>query len=228
MNMNRQAEGQDRPSSEQERHSAAQGSPSPEPERQATGQAGPEAPSHYRFAIGQDSHRFARRAKDGFESMSPWDSAQSVRKAERANLASRTLMLGGVALLDEVPLEGNSDADVILHALTNAVSGISGQNILGLVADRLCQEQGITDSRVYLQAALNTLGERRLVHVSISVEACRPRLAAYIPRIRASVAELLGLPVDSVGLTATSGEGLTEVGRGDGIAVVCAVTAYGP
>ena len=138
------------------------------------------------------------------------------------------LKLGGVDLPGEMPLEGNSDADVILHALTNAISGITGENILGTVADRLCLEEGITDSRVYLQAALDTLGERKLVHVSISVEASRPRLTPHIPRIRASVAELVGLPLTAVGLTATSGEGLTAVGRGEGIAVFCAVTTVGP
>ncbi len=165
-------------------------------------------PFLYRFAIGQDSHRF-------------------VSEAETAEITGRSLMLGGVAVPGAPALAGNSDADVILHALTNAISGISGENILGAAADKLCLEQGITDSNVYLQAALATLGERRLVHVSISVEAQRPRLAPHVERIRARVAELLGLSPTAVGLTATSGEGLTSCGRGEGIAVFCAVTVFG-
>ena len=53
-----------------------------------------------------------------------------------------------------MPLAGNSDADVVLHALTNAISGLTGVNILGETADRLCLEEGITDSFQYLQAAM--------------------------------------------------------------------------
>lgn len=185
---------------------------------------GLEGPILYRFAIGQDSHRFVSH-DTGLESLSPWAAAQD---AEKASHAGRILMLGGVALPGEPPLEGNSDADVILHALTNAISGISGVNILGTIADRMCLEDGITDSSAYLRAALDTLGNRRLVHVSISVEARRPRLTPYIPQIRARIAELAGLAPEAVGITATSGEGLTGAGRGEGIVVFCAVTAYGP
>lgn len=163
----------------------------------------------FRTAIGQDSHRF-------------------VTSEACKNDPGRLLILGGVAIPDERPLDGNSDADVILHALTNAVSGVTGINILGPIADRMCLEERITDSTAYLQAALHTLGERQLVHVSISVECRRPRLTPHIAAIRARIAELTGLTIDDVGLTATSGEGLTEVGRGEGIAVLCLVTVYCP
>ncbi len=53
---------------------------------------------------------------------------------------------------------GNSDADVVLHSITNAVSGVRGVNILGKIADDLCKNHGITDSKVYLEKALETLG----------------------------------------------------------------------
>lgn len=163
----------------------------------------------FRTAIGQDSHRFV---------------TEDAWKADPA----RPLMLGGVAIPDERPLDGNSDADVMLHALTNAVSGVTGINILGPIADRMCLEERITDSAAYLRAALDTLGGRKLVHVSISVECRRPRLTPHIPAIRARIAELTGLMVDDVGLTATSGEGLTDFGRGEGMAVLCLVTVYCP
>lgn len=163
----------------------------------------------YRSAIGQDSHRFV--SDDGW-----------------ASDRERPLMLGGVVIPDERPLDGNSDADVVLHALTNAISGITGVNILGTIADRMCQEEKITDSAAYLQAALDTLGNRQLVNISVSVEARRPRLTPHIPAIRARIAELTDLATEDVGLTATSGEGLTAFGRGEGIAVFCLVTVYCP
>jgi 2-C-methyl-D-erythritol 2,4-cyclodiphosphate synthase len=158
----------------------------------------------YKTAIGQDSHRFADLSMSG----------DNVRK----------LMLGGVQIPDFPALAGNSDADVILHALTNAVSGITGINILGTVADELCQKEGITDSSVYLAKAVAGLGSWEIFHISISIEAKKPHLSAWIPAIRKSVALLTGLDIDSVGLTATSGEELTEFGLGRGIQVFCVVT----
>lgn len=194
-----------------------------------TGKQGqqPREPFLYRFAIGQDSHRFVS-ATETTSTAKPATENATGKVTGKATGSDRVLMLGGVEIPGAPALEGNSDADVILHALTNAISGITCVNILGAPADKICLEKGITDSRVYLQAALAELGDRQLVHVSISVEAQRPRLSAHIPRIRASIADLLSLEPSDIGLTATSGEGLTSCGRGEGIAVFCAVTAYGP
>lgn len=169
----------------------------------------PAMKGQYRTAIGQDSHRFV---------------SDEVRSADPA----RPLMLGGITLDGERSLDGNSDADVILHALTNAISGLTGVNILGPVADRMCLVEKITDSAAYLNAALETLGERKLIHVSLSVECKKPHLTPHIPAIKSRIAALTGLSADDIGLTATSGEGLTAFGRGEGIAVLCLVTVYCP
>lgn len=152
-------------------------------------------------AIGQDSHRF-----------------------EPEN-STKPLILGGVTINGYPGLSGNSDADVILHAITNAVSGISGVNILGKVSDDLCLKQGITDSRVYLKEAIKTLRKHKIVHVSVSIEARRPHLAQHIPAIRSSIAQLLSIDIDEVGLTATTGEGLTSFGRGEGMQALVIITA---
>ena len=152
-------------------------------------------------AIGQDSHRF------------------------ELDTAEKPLILGGVPIPDSPGLKGNSDADVILHALCNALSGLSGVPVLGPVADKLCQDQGITDSSEYVRKAISTLQSIRLTHVSISVEAGRPHLHSHCRSIRESVARLLSLPIGHVGLTATSGEGLTAFGRGEGIQVSVIVSA---
>lgn len=157
-------------------------------------------------AIGQDSHRFE---PDG---------------------SPKPLLLGGVAIPGAPGLAGNSDADVVLHALTNAVSGISGVNILGKVSDDMCLKQGITDSRAYLEKALETLspGGWTLTHVSISIEAKRPHLSAYIPELKRSIASLISLSDNDIGLTATTGEGLTGFGRGEGIQALVIVSATRP
>ncbi len=156
-------------------------------------------------AIGQDSHRFE-----------PVDS-------------SKPLILGGVTIPNCAGLEGNSDADVVLHALTNAISGVSGRNILGKISDDLCRN-GQTDSRVYLKKAVETLsvGGWKPTHVSISIEAKRPHLADHIPAIKKSVASMLSLQESDIGLTATTGEGLTAFGRGEGIQAFVVVSACRP
>jgi len=122
------------------------------------------------------------------------------------------------------PLKGNSDADVILHSLTNAISGVTCVNILGKISDELCLEKGITDSKVYLKEALKYLNGQKIIHVSISIECLTPKITPHIPAIRSSLAKLLDIPENSIGITATTGEGLTQFGQGQGIQVFSCIT----
>lgn len=151
-------------------------------------------------AIGQDSHRMAEGEP------------------------GRPMVLGGVEFAEYPALAANSDGDVVLHALTNAVSGITGKNVLGRRADEMCRS-GITDSREYLMDALADLENTRLTHVSFTVECKTPHLSSRIDEMKKSIAGLLGLSADHVGITATTGEGLTAFGRGEGVGVFCVLTA---
>lgn len=153
-----------------------------------------------KVAIGQDSHRF--------------DFGNTEKK----------LVLGGVVFEGEPPLEGNSDADVILHSITNAVSGVTCVNILGAISDELCLEQGITDSSVYLREALEYLNDLRIIHLSISIEGLRPKITPKIDEIRRNLSKLLDIPENCIGITATTGEGLTSFGQGLGIQVLSIIT----
>lgn len=154
-----------------------------------------------KVGLGEDSHRFEEKG------------------------SSKALMLAGIRIDAHEGLAGNSDADVVLHALTNAVSGITGVNVLGARSDTMCLEQGITDSAAYLAEALSGLGDYRLIHVSVSIEARRPKLAGFIPAMRSSLARLCGVEVGDTGITATTGEGLTAFGRGEGIRATVIATA---
>ncbi len=154
-----------------------------------------------KVGIGQDSHRF------DFEDN------------------NKKLILGGVVFEDAPPLDGNSDADVVLHSITNAISGVTCVNILGKISDELCLEKGIKDSRVYLKEALKYLGNKKILHVSISIECLIPKITPKIPLLRSSIAKLLDIPEDCVGITATTGEGLTGFGQGKGIQVFSCVTS---
>lgn len=155
-----------------------------------------------KVSIGQDSHRFA------------------------AGSENAGCILGGVRFGGVPALEANSDGDVVLHAVTNAVSGITCRNILGSVADGMCRS-GITDSREYLKAALADLEALGLrpVHLSVSIECARPKIAPKTEEMRRSIGALMHLPETAVGITATTGEGLTDCGKGLGISVFCVLTA---
>ncbi len=155
----------------------------------------------FKTGLGQDSHRFDIENK------------------------TKKLILGGIVFEDELPLLGNSDADVVLHALCNAISGITGVNILGAVSDALCLRHGITDSRIYVQEALLYLKGWRLCHLSCSIECKKPKITPKIAEMKKSLSQLLGLETQDVGITATTGEGLTAFGRGEGIQVLCIVSA---
>lgn len=153
-----------------------------------------------RTGIGQDSHRF----------LSPE--------------TSKPCIIGGI-VFDDVPgFQANSDGDVVFHALCNAISSLTGVLILGGIADDLCLKDGITDSEVYLKEALKTLGTQSIVHVAITLEAKRPRMKERILEMRENIARVLEIEVSQVGVTATTGEGLTDFGCGDGVQCFCIIS----
>lgn len=152
-----------------------------------------------KVAIGQDSHRF------DFE-----------------NNDNKKLILGGVLFEDAFPMLANSDGDVVLHAITNAISGITTKNILGDVTGNFLRA-GITDSKVYLREALKYL-DNKITHISISIECKYPRISPKIEDMRSSLSSLLDISGKCIGITATSGEDLTEFGKGNGINVFVCLT----
>lgn len=155
-----------------------------------------------RTGIGQDSHRFL-----------PEDS-------------SKQCIMGGLIFDDAPGFNANSDGDVVLHAICNAISSLTGILILGNIADDLCLKDGITDSEVYLIEAMKTLGKQKVTHVALTIEAKKPKIKKRIPEMRENIARIMGLDVSQVGVTATSGEGLTDFGCGIGVQVFAIVTTH--
>lgn len=151
-----------------------------------------------KVAIGQDSHRFDFENKQ------------------------KKLILGGVKFENYPPLAGNSDADVVLHSITNAVSGITTVNILGKIADNMCKS-GIINSEEYLKEALKYL-ENEIIHLSISIECKTPKITPKINAMRKNIARILNINENQVGITATTGEELTEFGKGNGISTFSIIT----
>lgn len=154
----------------------------------------------FRTGLGQDSHRFL-----------PPDS-------------SKPCVLAGLIFDDAPGFNANSDGDVIFHAICNAISSLTGILILGDIADDLCLKDGITDSEVYLIEAVKTLGKQKISHVSVSIEAKKPKFKPRLLEMRQNIARVMELDISQVGITATSGEGLTDFGCGDGVQAFAIVT----
>jgi 2-C-methyl-D-erythritol 2,4-cyclodiphosphate synthase len=127
----------------------------------------------------------------------------------------------GIIFADTPGFQSRSDGDVVFGALCNAITSLTGIQILSEVAVKLCTRDGITDSEVYVKEALKTLKAQKIIHVAISLEAKRPHFEAHIQEMKKKIARLLGLQLQQIGITAMSGAGLTDCGCGDG--VMCTV-----
>lgn len=138
---------------------------------------------------------------------------------------NKKLVLGGYVMPNEIGLQGNSDADVILHALFNAVSSAIGEKSLSHYADPMFR-RGITDSKEYLKVILDKLSEKdlKIINVSISIEALKPKLEPYTGKIIGSLSKILDLGKENIGITYTSGEKLTSFGQGKGMQCFAIVT----
>lgn len=131
----------------------------------------------------------------------------------------RGLKLGGLKLPKEYKLAGNSDGDVILHAMYNAIAQTIGAQSLGSYADKQCMENGVTDSREYIKHILKKMRAAgfELSNIALSIEAKTPQIDPIADEIKRELSALSDVPVHSIGITAHSGEGLTACGRGEGV-----------
>jgi 2-C-methyl-D-erythritol 4-phosphate cytidylyltransferase/2-C-methyl-D-erythritol 2,4-cyclodiphosphate synthase len=147
----------------------------------------------FRIGIGQDSHPFSTTKKG--------------------------LTLGGLYLEDEKKLEADSDGDVILHAIFNAISQAIGEHSLGFYADSLCKQGKIVDSKKYLDIMLEKIKNEKLEigNLGLMIECKTPKIDPLSKKLKESLSKILNLNPKRIGVTATSGENLTSFGAGLGI-----------
>ncbi len=141
--------------------------------------------------------------------------------------ANRKLIIGGVDIPYEFGLAGHSDADVLLHAICDALLGAAGLGDIGRhFPDTDAMFSGI-DSRILLRRVVEQLHERtwRIGNVDATIIAQAPRMAPHIARMTAHIADDLGVAIDRVNVKATTTEKLGFTGRGEGIAAeaVCLI-----
>ena len=142
-------------------------------------------------------------------------------------VAGRRLVIGGVEIAHDKGLLGHSDADVLLHALCDALLGAAALGDIGKhFPDSDARFKGI-DSRELLRQVAKLLADRgrRVVNVDATIIAEAPRMAPHIPKMVANIAEDLGIEPHYVNVKATTTEKLGFAGRGEGIAAqaVCLV-----
>ncbi|MCK9511894.1 MAG: 2-C-methyl-D-erythritol 2,4-cyclodiphosphate synthase [Pigmentiphaga sp.] len=136
-----------------------------------------------------------------------------------ALVSGRPLILGGVAIPHTMGLAGHSDADALLHAITDAVLGAAGLGDIGrMFPDTDPQWKG-ADSRDLLRRAMARVREAgwEVINLDATVHAQAPKLAPHVPAMVANIAADLGLLADHVNIKAKTGEGLGFVGRREGI-----------
>lgn len=134
--------------------------------------------------------------------------------------AGRPLKLAGVEIPCEFGLLGHSDADVVLHALCDALLGAAGLGDIGELFPDTDPAYRNADSRIFVQEVLRRVRAAgfQVSNVDVTIHAERPRLAPHKPAMRASLAELLQLAPAAVNIKAATNEGLDAIGRGEAIA----------
>ena len=132
----------------------------------------------------------------------------------------RRLMLGGVEVPSSRGLDGHSDADVILHALCDALLGAAGLPDIGhLFPNTDPTYAGISSLKLLTEVARRLTSEGLQVgNVDLTLIAEAPKIAPYVPRMREAIADVLRIAPGQVGIKATTNEGLGSLGRGEGIA----------
>jgi 2-C-methyl-D-erythritol 2,4-cyclodiphosphate synthase len=151
----------------------------------------------FRIGLGQDSHRLQ---------------------------STGVLVLGGVVVDKTMHCEADSDGDVILHSLCNALSTAIGGGSLDTWAGKMYRS-GVKNSKEFLIKILKKIREQgyQINNISVIVEAGKPRLEPWREKMQSNLAKIIGIDKEQIGIAFTSGQNLTVFGKGKGIQVFSVV-----
>ncbi|MFV0468614.1 MAG: 2-C-methyl-D-erythritol 2,4-cyclodiphosphate synthase [Dysgonomonas sp.] len=132
----------------------------------------------------------------------------------------RELWLGGVKIEHEKGLLGHSDADVLLHAICDALLGAANLRDIGFHFPDNAAEYENIDSKILLKKTLEVISEKGYVVGNIDATICaeRPKINPHIPRMQSVIAEILNISEDDISIKATTSEKMGFVGREEGFA----------
>ncbi len=130
-------------------------------------------------------------------------------------VADKPLILGGVVIESDLGAEGHSDADALLHAVTDAVLGALALGDIGSHFSDKDPRWKNADSRIFLAEAVRMIGEKgfRVVNVDSTIDLEKPKLRPRILEMRQNLAEILRIEIDAVSVKAKTGEGVDAVGE---------------
>jgi 2-C-methyl-D-erythritol 2,4-cyclodiphosphate synthase len=137
-------------------------------------------------------------------------------------VAGRRLVLGGVEISHTKGLDGHSDADALMHAITDAVLGAVGEVDIGHLFPNTDPAWRNAPSRIFLEEAARRVKARggRIVNIDATLIAERPKIYPHLAGMKTNIAAALGIPVTKVGVKATTNETMGFVGREEGIAAM--------
>ena len=140
-------------------------------------------------------------------------------------VADRPLILGGVTIAHDKGLDGHSDADVLLHAITDALLGAAGLGDIGDWFPNTDPQWHNADSTIFVREAQRRIAELgwKIVNLDCTIHAERPKLSPHKPAIAAHIADLLGVDRGQVNVKAKTGEQLGPIGRQEAISADAAV-----
>ncbi|MDD3323166.1 MAG: 2-C-methyl-D-erythritol 2,4-cyclodiphosphate synthase [Paludibacter sp.] len=139
---------------------------------------------------------------------------------------SRKLFLGGVEISSKNGLDGHSDADVLIHALMDALLGASGQNDIGHLFPNTDDKYKNISSVELLKIVVNTLKEKKckLINTDMTIVAEKPKIYPYIDEMKNILSKILGIKKDYIAIKATTNEKMGFIGRAEGIAAMAVVS----
>ena len=132
----------------------------------------------------------------------------------------RPLILGGVEIPHDTGLEGHSDADVLMHAICDAVLGAIGEGDIGSFFPPNDPQWNNAPSKIFLEEAARQIESRggHLINVDAMLIAEAPKIAPHVTAMKANIAAALGVSSNDIGIKATTNETMGFVGRGEGMA----------
>jgi 2-C-methyl-D-erythritol 2,4-cyclodiphosphate synthase len=142
----------------------------------------------------------------------------------------RALILGGVEIAHTHGLDGHSDADVLAHAIADAVLGAIGERDIGFHFPNTDQSiRGISSLEI-LRRAAKLVAEKggRVINIDATLVAEAPKISPHVAEMRANLADALGLDPKRVGVKATTNERMGFLGRGEGIAALAVASVEAP
>ncbi len=133
---------------------------------------------------------------------------------------NRPLILGGVEIPHEKGLDGHTDADVIMHAICDAILGALGEGDIGSFFPPSDPQWKDASSKIFLEEAAKQIKKKngRLINIDAMLIAEAPKISPYIPEMKNNIANALGVSTKDIGIKATTNETMGFVGRGEGMA----------